>query len=287
MCAYSLELADSTEFAQYHALYRMATLPLWFPLSIEQSVDILRLSSSSYWVLKDTHRIAGAIIKENYIGFVFLIPPFTDRESVITYLVENAKHNKQVIKTQSDNEDKDIYSRLGFEIIDTGLCMIRPTQQYPIDFDPQYSVSIPRPVDAQDCADLLHFTYKISPVPSLAAESLCFHEKVMQNFFADEESQSISLLCSSLIRNGKTSELIGLCTVGMWEKLPLIRDIVVHPAYHNKGIGSTMLKKAIHNAHSMYWAIRLWAKVGNPAIDLYSRFGFVSGSPLYEMIYKQ
>ena len=99
------------------------------------------------------------------------------------------------------------------------------------------------------------------------------------DYHRNDTNFPLSLSCSTLARDTATGCIVGVCMVGGGGpegKDFGIYDILVNPAYRNRGIASGMIRRALtvlaeHGVPSFY----LWRNDDSLAVPLYERLGFV------------
>ncbi|NBD23250.1 GNAT family N-acetyltransferase [Paenibacillus glycinis] len=91
---------------------------------------------------------------------------------------------------------------------------------------------------------------------------------------------------SSIVFQEATNEFAGYCLVSLWEELPLIYDVAVHPDFRRHGLGRYMLRRAIGALEPFFPVIRLFVTAGNEAEHLYAGLGFLSGDEYAHLVYE-
>jgi len=69
---------------------------------------------------------------------------------------------------------------------------------------------------------------------------------------------------------------IGACIITLWKGMPLVCDIMVHPAHKNQGMGTFLLKRSAQSLFEQgYRDLVLYVTVGNDnAQHVYEKLGF-------------
>lgn len=268
--------ADAREFATYHAIYRVSRVNVWFHTKLERVIDMFAGWSGHYWITLNGKRIGGVMLEPNWFGFIFLIPPYGDEGMVVEHLnsllVSISDPEKPITVASVHPESYDYYYRLGFQIYETEKVMARPTAPFEVEWEDRYELDVPRKEKKDELADLYFEVYRRSEVECIADKDRQFYRKLL-----DDQIPDVVQECSTLVYDKETDELIGACLVTVWEELPYINDLVVKRGYQGLGLGAKMIKKVLNNAREEYPAVRLSAREGNRAENLYHRMGFLSG----------
>ncbi len=268
--------ADSKEFGIYYLLYGHGNKNVWFPTSQERAYKLFEGIKPQYWVEKDDQRVAGFVTEGNFFGFIFLIPPFNDEETLVKDLLNYVKIKADIqkpIKAGGIYPDSYLtFQRLGFQFYETERVMIRPTAIYEVDFGYEFNIDVPKEENREALIQQYYTVYSKSSVACIADKEKGFYESILK------EHIPISLPeLSTVIYDKKTNGLVASCVVFLWEELPYIADIVVNQSYEGKGLATKMIKKVLNNAHGKYPAVRLTVRAGNSAEGLYHKLGFISG----------
>lgn len=279
---FSLEKADNEEFSRYYAIY--LDMDIGFKSSFEQKRSVVSEDDNCYWVTKNHMRIAGTFLEPNYIGGLFLIPPYQDMYKVLKVL-------KKVLLAWSDKckeikasvvgpKEVDLYQRLGFRAGDMGRWMIKPTCSYDMDWDQQYEVSTPAVGDIDKLGELFFEAFK----QNVGRTKYSLQERTsFVKYYFDHYNSEHLIQASTTLYDKETNELVGACLVSEYRGWPLIYDIAVKEPFRGQGLSTRMLKKAINECSVKYPAIRLYVQCGNDAEAVYHNLGFMAGIKLTEL----
>lgn len=283
---FEIEKADSKELSRFSAIYRNNNN--WFRQSFDKLFAIFAEEENCFWILKDSQRVGGVIMKPNEMGWLFFIPPFCDRPKVLNLLVKTLKHWSNPEKTMFahgvlSSELKD-YLRTGFRPTselryfkdtkvsnlpwDTSCVMIRPTQKFEVAFSDQYKIVSPNDVELQALGRFFCTVFD-------NGKSIETHTEAYKSYF--ENSNEEALNASTVLIDKESQEIIGVCLISIWSDWPLIYDVGVHKAYRGRGLAGEMIKYALNNLLEAYPVLRLFVELGNDAQALYHNLGFIAG----------
>lgn len=283
---FEIEKADSKELSRFSAIYRNNNN--WFRQSFDKLFSIFAEEENCFWILEHNQRIGGVIIEPNEMGWLFLMPPFCDRQKVLKLLVKNLKQwsnpNKMIFAHGVLSSELNDYFRTGFRPTselryienhgipnlswDTSCVMIRPTQKYETVFLNQYKLVNPKEVDAHA---LGRFFCRVFD----NGKSIEIHTDTYKNYF--ENCNEETLNASSVLIDKDSQEIIGACLISIWNEWPLIYDVGVHESHRGAGIAGNMIKKALNDLTDVYPVLRLFVELGNDAQSLYHNLGFIAG----------
>ena len=279
---YSVTEADPKEFATYYVIYGHANKNVWFPTTMNNSIELFSKIEKPYFISYDGTRIGGFIMEDNWFGFVFLIPPFNKEFNIIkgiVQLIKEAKKSKSISVSGVYPHSYQNFQRLGFQITETERIMIRPTSQFYIKWSNDLCLETANESNTEELTKLYYNVYKNSPIKCIADQDFDFYSDLLKRHIPIVEEKY-----STMLRKKSNNELIASCLVFIWQELPYIADLVVSEKYQDKGLGSMLIKKALNNAYGKYPAIRLAVKVGNRAEGLYHKLGFVTGVESSDLI---
>lgn len=276
---YEIIKAEPTEWARYHAIYRLTQFNEWMSLSFERDIDRYKKVDFCYWVIKDNVKVGGALIKPNMLKCVFIIPPFNNEVDMIKNLVEyvqsiSCKDSEIIIPDVTLNSYK-YYEKCGFKYDRSEKLLVCPTNNYEITWGEEYRAEIPKEEHIKEMAQLYYETYRKSNVPYIAAQNYDFQVNSVEIYFKHRIMTNAPAYWSTLIYDDKNNRLIGACTVGVVNDLPYILDFVVHSEFQRRGIASKMMKRVLALTHNKYPAVRLSVTVGNSAEIFYKKIGFI------------
>ena len=271
--------ADPKKFGIHIPIYNHRATNVWFPTKMERVYNMFANIKPQYWILKDGQRIGGVVLSANWFGFLFVIPPFNDKDillrSVLDHVISISDDAKPIYVSGVYPNDYERYQRLGFQIKSTEKIMIRPTGSFELDW-PEDDITMEAPDSShkEELIDIYYHVYSQSPVSSVAEKGRDYYKAVLEN----DHLPALKPEYSTLIYD-ESGQLSAACIVTIWEELPYIADLMVKDSLKGKGLGRMMVKKAINNAHQDYPAIRLAVAPGNRAENLYHQLGFVGGIP--------
>ncbi|MEW8956902.1 GNAT family N-acetyltransferase [Clostridium sp.] len=283
---FSLNKANPKEFSIFSAIYRNNNN--WFRQSFNKLFEVFSEEENCFWILKDDKRVGGVILEPNMIGWVFLIPPFSDKHKILSLIVLELRKwsdpNKNIYAHGVMTTELEYYFRTGFRMTgelrnikegenpdyswDFSRVMIRPTEEYNITFEEDYITMDLKEVNIKD---LGHFFYKSYN-----------GDKKKENFISSCEEyfnycNDATLNASTVLLSKINNEIVGACLISLWEEWPNIYDVAVHPSYRGKGLAGRMIKGALNNLKSEYPVLRLFVELGNDVEALYHNLGFIAG----------
>ncbi|MDH6669775.1 ribosomal protein S18 acetylase RimI-like enzyme [Paenibacillus sp. LBL] len=278
---FSLLQADPIMYSKYFATYRKN---VWFRPSWLHLQQMMRDTDGCYWIMSEGTITAGISISENALGSLFVIPPFHFSQSIAAYLKEYIiERTSGIDRIHAYNvlpEHIAAFAAEGFEPVQSRKCMIRPTEDIPIQLLPRtYKCLQPSPAIRMHITRLILDSYH-DHIDS--RDHQCFTQDILDYF--EHHSTSDLLEASSMIVDEQTEEFVGVCLVSLWEGLPLIYEIAIKPGHRGKGLAKHMLRKAIHELNNHYYVLRLFVTTGNPAEGLYQKLGFLPGDELTSMV---
>ena len=283
---FEIEKADSIELSRFSAIYRNNNN--WFRQSFDKLFSIFAEEENCFWILEHDQRIGGVIIKPNEMGWLFFIPPFSDRSRVLNLLVKHLKRwsnpEKIIFAHGVLSSELNDYLRTGFRPTselryfkesgssnlpwDTSCVMIRPTQKYETVFPDQYKIVNPKDVEVQA---LGRFFCKVFDND----KSIETHTEAYKNYFKNCKDQTLNT--STVLIDKESNEIVGACLISIWNDWPLIYDVGVHNGHRGAGLAGKMIQKALNNLTDVYPVLRLFVELGNDAQSLYHRLGFIAG----------
>lgn len=284
---YRLERADNKGFTDYYTVYSQMNIANGF---FKKSYDVMRTvvddEDECFWIIKDDKKIGGVFIEPNNIAELFIIPPYSNVDLVLERL-------KEILVFWSDTT-KDIladivqpslvenYEKIGFKKVESGRWMIRPTEEFNITWGEGLYVSLPKRENQGEIGKLLHEAFE-SNVNLHSSYTLDEYKDWVKEYLDDYLDNDMLNRASTLVYDGNTNELVGVCYVSLWQEWPLISQIAVKPNYEGRGIGTKMLKKALTILKKEYPVVRLYVDIGNEAEEVYNSLGFLKGLELTQM----
>lgn len=282
---FTVTKANSEEFGIYYLLYGHGSKNIWFPTSQGRAYKLLAGLTPQYWIEKDCVRVGGFVMGGNFLGFLFLIPPFDDEATLLKDLIKLVKSegdSQKPIKVGGIYPNSYLnFQRLGFQTYETERIMIRPTAPYEISWGEQFILDVPKDQNKDELVNQYYTIYSKSSVPCISDKNKAFYESILKEHIPIAHAD-----LSTLIYDKNTGELVASCLVFIWEELPYIADIVVNKSYEGQGLATKMVKKVLNNAYGKYPAVRLTVRAGNSAEGLYHGLGFISGVESSTMIFK-
>lgn len=284
---YRLERADNKGFTDYYTVYSQMNIANGFFM---KSYDVMRTvvddEDECFWIIKDDKKIGGVFIEPNNIAELFIIPPYSNVDLVLERL-------KEVLVFWSDTT-KDIladivqpslvenYEKIGFKTVESGRWMIRPTEEFNIMWGKEYYINLPKRENQGEIGKLLYESFE-SNVNLHSSYTLDEYTDWVKEYLDDYLDNDMLNRASTLVYDGNTNELVGVCYVSLWQEWPLISQIAVKPNYEGRGIGTKMLKKALTILKKEYPVVRLYVDIGNEAEEVYNSLGFLKGLELTQM----
>lgn len=284
---YRLKRADNKGFTDYYTVYSQMNIANGF---FKKSYDVMRTvvddEDECFWIIKDDKKIGGVFIEPNNIAELFIIPPYSNVDLVLERL-------KEILVFWSDTT-KDIladivqpslvenYEKIGFKKVESGRWMIRPTEKFNITWGEGLYVNLPKRENQVEIGKLLHESFE-SNVNLHSSYTLDEYTDWVKDYLDDYLDNDMLNRASTLVYDGNTNELVGVCYVSLWQEWPLISQIAVKPNYEGRGIGTKMLKKALTILKKEYPVVRLYVDIGNEAEQVYDSLGFLKGLELIQM----
>ncbi|MBI9011510.1 MAG: GNAT family N-acetyltransferase [Clostridiales bacterium] len=281
---YSIEHVNWQEFSVYFAVYRIFEDNMRFRQDFDKFCNILNSYEICYFIKKDNRRIGGVLLEPNYISGLILEPPHNEYDTILSKLIK-------LLRTWSDPATPIVagvikpnkihyYHRQGFRGVESRRCMIRPTEQFEMDWPNDIAIIQPDESHQSEILDLFAEAFNEN------AEEIVQEKKMLDYYFEHETKDNDVNRASSLLYDKKTNELIGACLISLWEDWPNVFDVAVKPAHQNKGLGTLMLKRALSELKGHYPVLRLFVTIGNDAEMVYHKMGFLSGTETTKMVLK-
>lgn len=284
---YRLERANIEEFTDYYTVYSQMNTTNGF---FKKSYDIMRTvvddEDECFWIVKDEKKIGGAFIEPNNIAELFVIPPYSNVDLILERLKEIlifwSDPTKDIVADMVQPSLIENYEKIGFKKVESGRWMIRPTEEFKITWGDEFYVDLPKRENQVEIGKLLHEAFE-SNVNLYSSYSLDEYTEWVKEYFDDYLNEDILNKASTLVYDGNTNELVGVCYVSIWQEWPLISQIAVKPSYEGRGIGTKMLKNALTILKKEYPVVRLYVDIGNEAEQVYDNIGFLKGLELTQM----
>ena len=271
---YTLEQADSKEFARWWVIYRNANED--FSQSFAERYADIENVPYCHWIMLDGQRVGGLIKVPNNIGDFFLIPPHADAYSVLkAILLDEAPLNAREVLP----EHLPVFQRLGFQIRESRRWMIRPIQTYDVEFE--FTRTSPETSETDTIAQLMFATFH-GGVGQYGQRDVDAHRKSVEDYFEKIEFGDVCHQASSVLYDGET--MIAACLVQPHRAFATIRFVVTHPDYRRRGLAKRLMQYASNVVKSEYDYLALAVTVGNPAQSLYYDMGFVPGIVTHTLV---
>ena len=275
---FTLEIADRKEYARYYAVYVQQEDNIGFKKDFQQSLDVVAEDDICFWIKKDEKRIGGAFLRPNAVEGLFLIPPYNNSYKALS-LIKKAlmcwSDRSKPIEANVVNESQvEIYEKLGFRIVERGRWMIRPTEEFIVEWEDKFEKVLPSKEQTNEIGKLLHAAYVDDPFQHYSLEEIT---GFVEDYFKNNSHIDILNKASSVVYDKETKELIGVCLISEFNEWPLVYDIAVKKEYRGKGIAANMLKNSLTELKKDYPVVRLYVDSGNPAETLYYNVGFFPG----------
>ncbi|WP_040213896.1 GNAT family N-acetyltransferase [Clostridium polynesiense] len=285
---YAVCQANPTEWAKYHAIYRLSNLNELKSLTIKEDIQRYSNGDFCYWIVKGSKIVGGALIKPNLIKCAFMVPPFEAREDLARVIFEYSSSisdvSKEIIIPDAENDMERYWEGFGFRVDRKNKLMVGVTNKHQVIWNKKYKIAIPNEENAEEMAQLYYETYSKSPLKYISEQTLDFQIKSVDVFFNHIKDNDIPNYWSSLVYDSSENKLVGSCAVGLVNNLPFILDIVVHPDYQKNGLASNMVKRVSNLSYNNYPAVSLNVITGNDAELFYKKMGFVEFSETSHMM---
>lgn len=281
---YSLEKAEPTLFAKYLLIYSDRGRNKFGIQSFDQTYQFylnnIKQNPCCYWVKDQQQTIGGVSLKPNALYDFFIIPPFNNKQKVLSELTNLLKeYGTDLIHAYDIWEDEvDHYNQIGFKKRIQRQWMFKPTEQKQIHIP--YHMDKPNPSQTEDIAKMIDQAYYNKPERN--SNGLDGYQKDVESYFKHYITEET--LASSTILYNENNEIIGACLICMVEGWPLIYEVAVLPNYQGQGLASMMIEYALASLEPHYPVLVLFVTLGNKAHELYQKLGFVTGAT-YEHLY--
>ena len=281
---FTLEIADRKEYARYYAVYVQQEDNIGFKKDFQQSLDVVSEDDFCFWIKKDGKRIGGAFLQPNSIEGLFLIPPYNDIYKALMMikkaLIFWSDRSKPIEANVVNESQVEVYEKLGFRIVGRGRWMLRPTEEFIVEWEDKFEKVLPSKEQTNEIGKLIHAAYVDDPFQHYSLEE---RTGFVEDYFTDNSHIDILNKASSVVYDKDTKELIGVCLISEYNEWPLVYDIVVKKEYRGKGIAEKMLQNSLTVLKKDYPVVRLYVDSGNPAETLYYNVGFFPGKKLTDL----
>ena len=283
---YYIEKVKSKDFSIYFAIYEVFPINVWFRQNFEVYCSILENNESCYWIKKENGTIGGVLLEPNYMNCLFLIPPYTDYDRVLSYmrdiLFEWSDVSRDITVGVVKPDKLKHYLRLGFRAGETRRCMIRPTETFNTEWDEEYEVIAPDIGKSDEITQLLHEAF-YGGIDCQGKMSIVERRVEVDEYFNLLDGNGVLLNASTLIYDKKSNHLVGACLISLWEGWPNLFDVAVKPSYRGMKLATKMIMSALSMLKIHYPVLRLFVTLGNDAENVYHKLGFLAGVETTEM----
>lgn len=272
--SFTLEKADSQEFARWWVVYRNTNED--FSQSFSEQYDELASVPFCNWIMQGDKRVGGIIMAGHDVGDFFLIPPFMNAYAALRDVLRST----DILNARNIlSEHVHSLQMLGFQVEESRRWMLRPTQPYPnIPFE--FERTVPQAEHAADLAALMYAAFH-GGVGQYGKRDVEAHQKSVDNYFENTTPDSRYHQASSVLFDGE--KMIAACLIQPYKSWVSIRFVVTHPDYQGRGLARQLIHYGIHTVHEVHDFVGLAVTIGNPAESLYHNMGFVSGAATYTL----
>lgn len=270
---YTLQKADSKEFAQWWAVYRPNED--FSQNHAEQYSDIVDVPFC-YWILADDTRIGGMICVKNRVGDLFIIPPFDDVNGALKAILPDGRMMASSILT----EHISAFESLGFTLMESRQWMMRSTQAYDdVSFD--FRRESPQPDQIHMIAESMHIAFR-GGVGEYGERDVIGFTHSVNNFFDTIELGDKCHQASSVLWDA--DKMIAVCLLQPYKSHVAVRFVVTHPDYRGQGIARRLMEYGMNCVREDYPTVVLAVTEGNPAQHLYEKMGLTSAPATHTLI---
>lgn len=293
----SLIRADEQEWRVYYSIYGSSDHGVLTLLDEEWDPS---LSFQSYWIMENEHRLGGVRITSQHLQRLFLIPPCSNLEHILTNLLDILQRVTQpalpVYACEILAHQWDAWSRMGFRPSGPpGRWMRRPT--YPA------ALTEADQVELMNLQDVLKANDRMLKEKEIAF-FIFQHGDLMKNA-SDKKGDSLSetlewlkktisqlspkaLQASSLIIDQQTRRLIGVCLIEMKSGCDLVRYIGSLGGQQGQDAIKSMVKHALLTLHGESPVLSIYVEQGELLEGICYRLGFQPGPlQLPRMVYSR
>lgn len=286
---YRLQKDNSEDMAKDYAVYeQLQNYNSFFRKNFK--IPKFEDDNNMFRIMKDDIKIGGVYIEPNYITDLFLIPPYNKEFDVLERLKEIllywSDETKDIKATVINKERSYSFVEVGFEKYESSCFMIRPTQEFDIEFGERFYIDRPNKENISKMTALIVEAQDNNPVlgPSDFNET---ERWLKEEYFEENPYADLLNKASTVVYNKETKEMVGLCLMSLWQDWPLIVEISVKPSYEGRGLGTNMIKKALSTLKDEFPVVRLYVNKENKAQKLYHNLGFLKGADRIEMKLKK
>ena len=270
---FTLEKADSKEFARWWVVYRNANED--FSQSFTEQYKEIADVPFCHWIMADGRRIGGIITVSKNVGDFFLIPPFTDAYSALKAILTNEISNARSILP----EHVPAFQSLGFVVKESRRWMLRPIQTYDdVSFD--FLRSSPQAKQTDTIAELMYRAFH-GGVGQYGQREVDAHRHSVEDYFNTIKTGDSCHQASSVLYDG--DKMIAACLVQPYNTFATVRFVITHPDYQRRGLAKHLIQHASNTLKDDYEYLGLAVTMGNPAQSLYYDMGFLPGVVTYTL----
>jgi ribosomal protein S18 acetylase RimI-like enzyme len=225
------------------------------------------------------------LLPGNNIIYLFTFPWADSLAQSFIYKIHKhllSEGHQEIFAQPSFNSHRDIFEKLGYTQQTPQVIMIRPTEHFELKEPEGYITERPSADKADEIVKLAvlsdnsaEFTDAPNSPESLANEIKAYYKLT--------EGSELHRSASLLLRRKGDNELSAVCLISMWEELPLIHDIWVHPDSRRRGLAEYMIRYALSELDGHFPFVRLFVWDTNPAKNLYEKLDFMAGSVMHRM----
>ncbi|MGH4124145.1 MAG: GNAT family N-acetyltransferase [Clostridium sp.] len=283
---YSIHKAEWKEFSIHFATYEIFSINVWFRQSFDMYCSVLKDCDICYWIKKDGHRMGGVLLEPNYMNCLFLEPPYNQYDEVLNelrnILICWSDESKKIIVGGVKPQEIKYYQRAGFRTGKARRCMIRPTEEFNINWSDEYQIVLPTVEREMEIVKLFNEAFQ-GGVGDDGNSTIDKQQESVKYYLNDNLQNNLVNKASTLIYYKKTNELVGACLISIWEEWPNVYDIAVKPSFQGNGLARNMIKKALTVLKEQHTVLRLFVTLGNDAEMSYHKLGFLAGVETTEM----
>lgn len=285
---YTIEKVSGKDFSIYFAVYEIFDTNIWFRQRFDVSCSVIEDCNICYWIKKNGCRIGGVLLEPNYMNCLILEPPYSNEYDTIIAKLKKillcwSDKSKSIIVGCVKPDKIKYYQRAGFKIGESRRCMVRPTEEFKAIWSDEYKIVSARKDHIDEISELFVEAFGTGIE---IQDKLSFKQQnnSIRYYFNENPENSLVNKASTLIYHRKTNQLIGACLISIWEEWPLVYDVAVKSSFQNKGLATSMLKRALTILKQEYPVLRLFVILGNDAEMLYHKMSFLPGVETTEMI---
>jgi len=274
-------------FSKYHIVYHgYKYSDYYFRSTPETLLQKAKYIDSGYFILKEDKIIGGVFIKPNFMGDLFIVPPYNDfddiADRILKFLKSISKKGENILLQEIVENLVHFYESKGCIVHQKGFWMLRPTEEMNTIIPDNYESKPILEEDKNEIADLIVSAYNANP-SFKDVDSKENYAKSIEWFIKNYKDNEVLYNSSKVVVCKDSKEIVGICYHMEFEGFPLITQIAVSPNHQGNGIGSYLLKHSINYTSSIYSAIRLYVYNNNPALKLYEHIGFIKNKTLNDM----